>query len=143
MSVFAAAHGRGRTPQKRFWDALALLWMGLVFYLSSQPQLPSAPGWWDVLLKKGAHLGAYAVLGALYAQGWGRSRPRWQPWLGAVLYAVSDEVHQAFVPGRHPWVVDVLIDGMGAGLGVRYGQVWLGRVTHRIRKRSRPRGPVG
>ena len=115
--------------RKGLWNALALLWMGLIFYLSSQPQLPSLEGWWDMLFKKTAHLGAYAVLGWLYAQGWGQGRPWWQPWLAAVLYAASDELHQAFVPGRHPWAVDVVIDGLGAGLGIGYGGrlwAWLG-----------------
>lgn len=140
----SASNGGERPSSSHWlWDALALIWMGLIFYLSSQPQLPSAPGWWDLLFKKGGHLGGYLVLGTLYAQGWGRGRPPWQPWLAAVLYAVSDEVHQAFVPGRHPWVVDVLIDGTGAALGARYGRLWWKQVTRRIRKRYRPQGPVG
>jgi VanZ family protein len=31
-----------------------------------------------------------------------------------VAYAASDEYHQSFVPGRHPGLSDVLIDGLGA-----------------------------
>jgi VanZ family protein len=35
----------------------------------------------------------------------------------AVLYALSDEFHQSFVPGRHPSLVDaLLVDPAGAGL---------------------------
>lgn len=34
------------------------------------------------------------------------------------LYAVSDELHQAFVPGRTPLVMDVLIDTAGATVGI-------------------------
>ncbi len=32
----------------------------------------------------------------------------------ATCYAASDEVHQAFVPARHPSVLDVLLDATGA-----------------------------
>jgi VanZ family protein len=35
-----------------------------------------------------------------------------------VLYAVSDEVHQLFVPGRGAQVTDVLIDNAGAFVGI-------------------------
>lgn len=31
-----------------------------------------------------------------------------------VLYAVSDEIHQYFVPGRCPQLQDILVDSMGA-----------------------------
>ena len=40
---------------------------------------------------------------------------RWGVWLLAMLYAVSDEYHQFFVPGRHPSAFDVLFyDNLGA-----------------------------
>ena len=32
----------------------------------------------------------------------------------AVLYAVTDEIHQGFVPGRNPQFTDLLIDAAGA-----------------------------
>ncbi len=35
-----------------------------------------------------------------------------------ILYAISDEVHQSFVPGRGPGVMDVLIDSAGAMVGI-------------------------
>ena len=37
--------------------------------------------------------------------------------LVAVAYAVTDEVHQLFVPGRSGRITDVLIDGAGAVVG--------------------------
>jgi VanZ family protein len=74
-------------------------WMALIFFLSSQPQLPSPPDpLADLIFKKGAHFTVYAVL--------------------AVLYAASDEWHQSFVPGRHPPPSDVLIDTAGATAGL-------------------------
>ena len=38
--------------------------------------------------------------------------------LTGVLYAISDEVHQSFVPGRGPSVQDVLIDSLGVIFGI-------------------------
>ncbi|MCQ9208844.1 MAG: VanZ family protein [Omnitrophica bacterium] len=35
----------------------------------------------------------------------------------AVLYGLSDEFHQYFVPGREPEILDLLADGLGAFLG--------------------------
>ncbi len=35
-----------------------------------------------------------------------------------ILYAITDEIHQLFVPGRGTEVTDVLIDGIGALIGI-------------------------
>ena len=35
-----------------------------------------------------------------------------------VLYAISDEIHQGFVPGRSPQVTDVILDSMGILFGI-------------------------
>ena len=35
-----------------------------------------------------------------------------------VIYAISDEIHQCFTPGRGPLVTDVIIDTMGVLLGI-------------------------
>lgn len=35
-----------------------------------------------------------------------------------LLYAISDEIHQAFVPGRGPLVSDVVIDSSGVIMGI-------------------------
>ena len=35
----------------------------------------------------------------------------------AIFYALTDEIHQLFVPGRYGSIIDVLIDSMGAFLG--------------------------
>ncbi len=72
------------------------------------------------LVRKAAHLCEYALLAGLIwllMRAYGRER-RWLAVLLAVLYAVTDEVHQAFVPGRTGLARDVLIDAVGAALGV-------------------------
>ena len=101
------------------WLAVAG-WMALIFFLSSQPQLPSAPDpWADLLFKKGAHFTVYAVLAVLFRRALPEGRWIWAlAWMFAVLYAASDEWHQSFVPGRHPQLTDVLIDACGAATGL-------------------------
>ena len=45
-----------------------------------------------------------------------------------IAYAATDEVHQAFVPGRHGAVLDVLVDAVGVLIGVYL----LGRAARRV-----------
>jgi len=101
------------------WLAVAG-WMALIFFLSSQPQLPSAPDpWADLLFKKGAHFTVYAVLAVLFRRALPPGRWIWAlSWVLTVLFAASDEWHQSFVPGRHPQLTDVLIDACGAATGL-------------------------
>jgi len=95
-----------------------LLWMAVIFYLSAQPDLPHAPdALLDTLLKKAAHIAEYALLFLLYLRAWKSGRGadqalRTSLWATGV-YALSDELHQAFVPGRHPNWYDVVIDMSG------------------------------
>ncbi len=109
------------SPLRRWLPALAI--MAVIFYASSTPsrELPQF-GVWDFLVKKGGHLGGYALLGAAYAFALQRGpRPTWRE-VGvavvlALLYAISDESHQSFTPGRTPSSVDVAIDMAGALTG--------------------------
>jgi len=93
--------------------------MALIFYLSAQPDLPHVPApWLDVLVKKMGHAGEFALLFLLLFRAW-RWMQTWMPaldvaWLSTAAYAVSDELHQRFVPGRHGNVIDMLIDVSGA-----------------------------
>jgi VanZ family protein len=67
------------------------------------------------VLRKIAHAAEYALLGGLLVRATTRPGPAFA--LG-VLYAVSDEIHQAFVPGRHGAPLDVAIDAVGVGIGI-------------------------
>ena len=42
-----------------------LIWAAVIFTLSSIPSLSTGLGTWDTILRKGAHLAEYAILGGL------------------------------------------------------------------------------
>ena len=90
-------------------------WAALIFGLSSVPDLSSGLGGWDLVLRKLAHAAEYGILGALLVRA--LRRLSWALALG-VAYAVSDEIHQSFVPGRQGSPLDVLIDSVGVIAGV-------------------------
>ncbi|HEY8773057.1 MAG TPA: VanZ family protein [Gaiellaceae bacterium] len=52
--------------------APVVLWAGLIFGLSSVPNLGTDLGTWDLVLRKLAHFGEYAVLGLLLVRAFGR-----------------------------------------------------------------------
>jgi VanZ family protein len=96
-------------------------WAAVIFTLSSIPSLSTGLGTWDTILRKGAHLTEYAVLGGLLYRALGR-----EPLALAVgiAYAATDELHQYFVRGRHASPVDVAIDAVGVAAGML---IWLRR----------------
>ena len=71
------------------------------------------------MIRKGAHFTEYAVLAVLVANAlrlWGKLRWYW-PVVISAAYAVTDEIHQYFVPGRACHMLDVTIDTCGAIFG--------------------------
>ncbi|HUP33078.1 MAG TPA: VanZ family protein [Gaiellaceae bacterium] len=98
----------------RLW-APVVLWAAVIFALSSVSDLGTGLGTWDLVLRKLAHAAEFALLGALLLRALGNARAAVA--LG-VAYAVSDELHQHFVPGRLGSPIDVAIDSVGVGLGV-------------------------
>jgi VanZ family protein len=82
---------------------------------SSVSDLGTGLGTWDLVLRKIAHAGEFAALGALLLRALRKELPA----LGlGIAYAVSDELHQHFVPGRVGSPIDVLIDSVGVAIGV-------------------------
>jgi VanZ family protein len=103
--------------------ALVLAWMGLIFFLSSRSTLPKPSGISSSLEAITGHFTVYAVLAALVAfaladTGLPTSRRLAVAFLFAVVYGVSDEFHQSFVPGRDPDLFDLMIDAIGAATGL-------------------------
>ena len=81
-------------------------------------------------VRKTAHMTEYAVLGALYCLVIYQleivrairirelSRTGLVAWALAVAYASTDEIHQLFVDGRSGMASDVVIDSIGAAVGI-------------------------
>ncbi len=124
-----------------------LLWMLFIFNMSSQTAIQSDKlskgivavvvemiekithgldldtSGFNHFIRKFAHFFAYLVLGILVMNALNQSGVRGLRACAfaigiCVLYAVSDEVHQLFVPGRGGQAVDVLIDSAGAAMGI-------------------------
>ncbi len=77
----------------------------------------------EYFVRKGAHMTEFAVLAVLlylWLGRWQMARLRRCGTAVAltVLYACSDEFHQLFVEGRAGLASDVLVDGVGAVLGL-------------------------
>lgn len=113
----------------------AVTWMGLIFLLSARETVPKPPGFDASLTSILGHFGVYAVLAALTWWALGgfavTSRQRVAFAFGlALLYGISDEWHQSFVPGRQPDVFDVLVDAIGAAAGIAIA-AWVARKLDR------------
>lgn len=137
-----AAGPRGRAAVAVSW-VLVALWAAFIFFMSAHTGSDLNEGddliahikqWLNAvqlrwfgpgvdLASSVAHFCEFTVLGALLAQALGRHMAgRW----GMVLlvavalasaYAVTDEVHQIFVPGRVCDLADWMVDTAGALLG--------------------------
>lgn len=126
-----------------------LLWMGVVLGVGSSGALPLTGG--DLLrwlVRKGIHVGEYAVLGWLFyralAQGAGRFRPEFA--LLALLltagFGAFDEWRQNFIPGRSGRGLDVGIDTLGGGVGQLFAWT-LSRVRQRAAIMTPEHPPAG
>jgi VanZ family protein len=117
-----------------------IAWAGVIFYFSTEHFssfntfkmladlmwwiFPAAPGEQiesaNLLTRKMGHWSEYFVLCLLFWRAYRNGsnkiwQAHWATWSlsWVLLYAVSDEVHQAFVPSRTAAVGDVLLDFFG------------------------------
>lgn len=91
----------------------AVLWMFLIFYLSSIPDIPSNKVFFvDFIFKKTAHVIEYTMLFLLWFRALGSKNP-FQAVVFSLVYAFTDEIHQLFIPGRTGRLRDVGIDSIG------------------------------
>ncbi len=144
--------GRGRVEDRIMWQGqvgqkgratwgrqllawfAVLSYCGLLYYLSDQPslRLPQVMPSSDTV----AHVVAYAVLGWLWTVA---LRQTWEgcsslaillfALLFTLVYGLSDEWHQSFVPGRVSSMADVIADVIGGGLGAGSFFLWARRRT--------------
>jgi len=136
------------------WGPVAA-YLALIFHLSAQSSVGWATPYPDVVL----HALEYSVLGMLLARALNDGLARIVPdkllvlaWMLCVVYAVSDEYHQTFVPGRTGDWRDALSDAAGTAAGLAIlslaqRHIWPRPPVaivpgHIIKSNDRPAGPA-
>lgn len=107
----------------KFWIPV-LLWMLLIFFLSDRKSVRVADEYvFNFLFFKTLHVIEYGILFSLIIRAIKATWPKMQKgkiygWgFGLTLaYAITDELHQTFVPTREGKTRDVIIDAVGATL---------------------------
>jgi len=139
-----SSHPRVCSRLLLFWRLLTLAWAAVIYHLSTKRYGSSFSEWLlaktlallhitvspatfealNFLFRKSAHVTEYAILGLLlYGTLLNSTNFEWRlrtavrSVLIAVLYALTDEFHQIFEPGRTASLMDFGIDTAGAFLG--------------------------
>jgi VanZ family protein len=115
----------------------AVAWAGLIFVASAQQNLTFVPDSdIDFVVRKTGHMVVFGILALLTWRALAATTSLRRPWAWAVvlavLYAVTDELHQGGVAGRSASAVDVAIDAAGVLVAVAL----VGFVASRRRGRS-------
>lgn len=97
-----------------------LFWCGVIYFFSDQPYLKSdLSSEVDLLFRKLAHITEYAILTFLLfrayfrSNGFSRKKSVSSAIIFALIYSLTDEYHQTFVPGREGCLRDVVMDSLG------------------------------
>lgn len=77
----------------------------------------------EVIIRQVAHVVEFMLLAmtfyyAYYSQVKSRKRMIWITLFFSIGYAVTDEIHQIFIPGRAAELVDIITDACGAAVGI-------------------------
>ena len=131
---------------KNIWVGLTIIWMGLIYYMSNQPasisssqsggfinMLSNLPiigntikelmkiGIAEFLIRKSAHMFLYfmlAILIYMVFKNINSIKVYIYSLTGCFIYACTDEIHQLFITGRSGEFKDVLVDTLGATIGL-------------------------
>ncbi|MCM8770834.1 MAG: VanZ family protein [Candidatus Omnitrophica bacterium] len=104
----------------KFWLPV-FVWCGLIFILSHIPELKTPFNFWDLILRKLAHISEYFILAFFFIA------PLKEHLIynclccffglffifSLCLYAVSNEIYPQFALGRHGQLIDILVDAIG------------------------------
>jgi VanZ family protein len=145
-----------------------VLWMALIFFLSSQPASSSnslSKGVTKIIIeilgrilpidieistvddvisqfnhfvRKFAHFFAYMILGIFVSNAFKKSGSKKvfiYSFIICVVYAISDELHQFFVPGRGCQLKDVIIDSSGSFSGIFFTKEYF-KYANRYKRRQ-------
>jgi VanZ family protein len=100
-----------------------------IVFLSSIPDqcLPGYGSLSERTLFNLGHIPAYALLTYLWLSSFTRTRTETYSFkitliviVGLVVFAISDEIHQSFVPGRTPSFMDFGLDLLGILIGLTF-----------------------
>ncbi|HPN96558.1 MAG TPA: VanZ family protein [Candidatus Moranbacteria bacterium] len=102
----------------------AVLWAGVIFYFSNVPDLKVGAESirWEIIWRKAAHTGEYAVLfwllWRLFYYGYRKTLKKSLAisLIVVFLYSISDEYHQTLTFGRTGKIIDVIFDLLSAFL---------------------------
>jgi len=130
---------RKRSFKEVFFWLPPLVWMGLIFYLSSRQKIAVSPNYWiSFAIFKTLHIIEYGVLFilwhfALYRKRSGKKIAA----IISILYGISDELHQTFVPTREGRIRDVFIDSLGVFIFWHFVLPWLEKFVLRYNLRQK------
>ncbi|CEP84971.1 VanZ family protein [Paraclostridium sordellii] len=131
---------------RNVWSILTIIWMGFIYYMSNQPasisssqsggfinMLSTLPiigntikelmkiGIAEFLIRKSAHMFLYfmlAILIYMVFKNINNKKAYLCSIIGCFIYACTDEIHQLFITGRSGEFKDVLVDTLGATIGL-------------------------
>lgn len=125
--------------KKQLSIILVLIWMIIIFIMSSFNAEDSANQsnfivniisnilnienvrLLSLIIRKLAHFTEYLILGTLVINMFTKNNAKKTYLLSillCIIYAISDEIHQIFVPGRACQLKDILIDSVGSITGI-------------------------
>lgn len=125
--------------KKQLSIILVLIWMIIIFIMSSFNATDSANQsnfivniisnilnienvrLLSLIIRKLAHFTEYLILGTLVINMFTKNNAKKTYLLSillCIIYAISDEIHQIFVPGRACQLKDILIDSVGSITGI-------------------------
>ncbi len=78
---------------------------------------------------------SFLMFNAIFAT-WEKKITPLLAFVGTVLYAITDEIHQIFVPGRAFQISDILVDSTGALIGVIATFIILKVILYIVKRRK-------
>lgn len=114
--------------------------MGVIFYFSSRVSVTVSEIFFiQFVFFKTLHILEYAVLYVLFYRSFRNTvkAPDWQQRINTILFAIvygmTDEIHQVFVPTREGRMRDIAIDASGILLAAYYLWKLLPKAPRRLR----------
>lgn len=123
--------------KKRISIVLVILWMTVIFIMSSFNSTESSnqsnfivniivnlfnidnTKLLSLIIRKLAHFTEYLILGLIvYNMIHQYNKKNYIAIIICIIYAISDEIHQLYVPGRSCQILDMIIDTFGSMIGI-------------------------